>query len=68
MLFNGCSCCFFWNVSKIKLILFLKDLNQNIRAEFINVVFCYQSLLPENHVLPEEAATKYQGIVGFLQS
>ena len=52
----------------LKLILFLEDLDENIRTELINVAFCYQSLLPENHVIPKEAATKYQGIVSFVQS
>ena len=43
----------FWNVSTAKLI---------------DVAFCYQSLIPENHVFPKDAATKYQGIVSFVQS
>ena len=52
----------------LKLILFLEDLDENIRTELINVAFCYLSLLPENHVIPKEAAAKYQGIVSFVQS
>ena len=46
----------------LKLILFLEDLDENIRVELINVVFCYQLLLPENHVFPAEAGTKYQAL------
>ena len=29
------------------------------------MLFVIQSLLPENHVLPKEAAAKYRGIVSF---
>ena len=46
----------------VKLISFLEDLDEFARAELINVIFCYQSLLSEDHFLPKEAATKYQGI------
>ena len=47
----------FWVVSK--LVLFLEDLDELVRAELINVIFCYQSLLYENHSLPKKVATKY---------
>ena len=46
----------------VKLISFLEDLDEFARAELINVIFCYQSLLSKDHFLPKEAATKYQGI------
>ena len=49
----------------LKLILFLEDLDELVRTELINGLFCYQSLLPGNHFLPKEAATKYQGIFSF---
>ena len=60
------SCCFFGMF--LKLILFLEDFDENIKAELINDTFCYQSLLTENHVVPKETATKYQGRNSFVHS
>ena len=47
----------------LKLILFLEDLDENVRAKPINDAFCYQSLLPESHVFSKDTPTKYQGPV-----
>ena len=50
----------------LKLILFLEDLDKNIKAELINIVFVVT--VTENHVLSKEAANKYQGLVSFVKS
>ena len=50
----------------LKLILFLEDLDKNIKAELINIVFVVT--VTENHVLSKEATNKYQGLVSFVKS
>ena len=36
-----------------------------LEPSLLMLFFCYQSLLPENHFLPKETVTKYQGKVSF---
>ena len=40
----------------------MKMLEYNL---LINIIFCYQLFLPENHFLPKDAVSKYQEIVNF---
>ena len=36
-----------------------------LEPSLLMLFFCNQSLLPENHFLPKETVTKYQGKVSF---
>ena len=51
----------------LKLTSFQEDSHENVRAELINLIFCYQSLLSENYFLPKEAATKYKVTISFAK-